>query len=127
VPGGRRRRTAPGGGGEKYTQAQRRYRTFWYEHLGTDRKLRSVTADKPLAPKTVNEWWRDAEEGAGVPHVDGRGIHGIKGSVTTLSKRLMGSLGAAAGQSGTTEATLEKVYADDDPVLKQCSPSKGWG
>lgn len=31
----------------------------------------------------------------------------------------MGSLGPAAGQSGTTETTLEKVYAGDDPVLKQ--------
>lgn len=74
---------------------------------------------QPLASKSVDEWWRKAEKKAGVAHVDGRGIHGIKRSVTTVSKRVMGSLGAAAGQSGTTESTLENVYAGDDPLLKR--------
>lgn len=73
---------------------------------------------RPLAGETILEWWHKAEKAAGVPWVKGRGIHGIKRTVTTIAEERMGSLTAASHQSGTDEETLRKVYLHDNPGPK---------
>ena len=56
-----------------------------------------------------NDWIHLAEAGAGVPHVKGRGWHGLKRLYATLTTDLAG----ADKQSGTRRETLEGHYRQD--------------
>ena len=61
------------------------------------------------------DWLRDAEEAAGVPHQTGRSWHGLKRLYATLARGHVGR----EKQSGTTGPTLDRVYVQDerDPKL----------
>lgn len=72
---------------------------------------------QPAAVEDLTDWWHDAEKLAKVPHVKGRAYHGIKRRFTTTAARLL-DMGAASQQSGTTVATLERIYYQDDMSAK---------
>lgn len=55
------------------------------------------------------DWLRDAETRAKLPHVAGRGFHGLKRLYATLTTGMAG----ADLQSGTLRETLEKHYRQD--------------
>lgn len=63
----------------------------------------------------VQDWLRAAEKAAGVPHKTHRSWHGLKRLYATLAKGHAGR----EKQSGTTGATLDRVYVQDerDPKL----------
>lgn len=60
--------------------------------------------------RSFQRWLEDAEKIARIPHVKGRGFHGIKRrfATDTTDRR------AASKQSGTNEDTLSKHYEQDD-------------
>lgn len=75
------------------------------------RLTRRVLSDGWTTP-TLDEcgvWIRSAEKAAGVPYRKGRGYHGLKRLFATLAKGYAGR----RGQSGTTDATLDRVYVQD--------------
>ena len=57
------------------------------------------------------------EYAAGVEHVKGRGLHGVKRRAVTDGARVA-SLAAVSSQSGTNAETLRRVYLQDDLPLK---------
>lgn len=62
------------------------------------------------AAKTLNTWLHEAEVSAGVATVKGRAFHGMKRGAVTLAADETGDIALVGQQSGTTSATLEKVY-----------------
>ncbi len=58
---------------------------------------------------TCTDWIAAAEELARVPHVSGRGWHGLKRLYATLTTGMVG----ADRQSGTRKETLESHYRQD--------------
>lgn len=64
--------------------------------------------------ETCQDWIRDAEAAAGIPHRKMRGWHGLKRLYATQAR---GHLGRER-QSGTTGATLDRVYVQDEKEPK---------
>lgn len=62
---------------------------------------------------------RAVEKAAGVPHLEGRGIHAVKRRSVTDARRAVGDMGAVAKQSGTLASTLERIYEQDDMEPKR--------
>lgn len=57
---------------------------------------------------------RSVEEAAGIEHVTGRGWHAIRRRAITDARRAAGDMGVVSRQSGTDEATLRRIYEQDD-------------
>ena len=62
---------------------------------------------------------RAVEKAAGVPYVSGRGWHAVKRRGVTDARRAVGNMASVSKQSGTTEATLTRIYEQDDLEPKQ--------
>lgn len=75
--------------------------------------------DGPIGYDQFRRWLHDLCELAGVPYVEGRGWHGIKRRSVTDARNELGSMGAVSRQAGTTEATLLRVYEQDDEGPKR--------
>lgn len=59
--------------------------------------------------ETCLDWLHEAEKLAGIPHVKGRGYHGLKRLYATLTRDMVG----ADKQAGTLKSTLEGHYVQD--------------
>ena len=79
-----------------------------------DQPGRYVCGAEPPTLEDCRDWMLAAEEQAGVPHVKGRSWHGLKRLFATRAKGHAGR----SRQSGTTEATLERVYLQDEVAPK---------
>lgn len=64
---------------------------------------------RPVEYDTAKDWLAAAEKRAKVPHVSGRGYHGLKRLYATLTTGMKG----ADRQSGTRKETLESHYRQD--------------
>jgi hypothetical protein len=66
-----------------------------------------------MTDRTLRRKLRALEQAAGVDSIPGRAMHGVKRRATTDAIRLSG-VRTAAKQSGTSEATLQRHYDQDD-------------
>lgn len=66
-----------------------------------------------ISYKRLDSLLRAVEEAAGVQHIEGRGLHGIKRRASTDAIK-RGGIRRASKQSGTTEATLQRRYDQDE-------------
>lgn len=89
------------------------------ERLGTERG--PLFPDKhgdPCSPWIALRWLHEAEEAAGVPHVKGRGYHGVKRRFVTGLLSETGDADLVGRVTGTsTTALIEQTYrqqSDDD-------------
>lgn len=78
-----------------------------------------MEAGRRLTYDELLDLLRATEKAAGVPYVSGRGWHAVKRRAVTDARRAVGDMGAVSKQSGTTAATLERIYDQDDMEPKQ--------
>jgi hypothetical protein len=70
---------------------------------------------KPLTGTTWRDWWHDAEEIAGVVHLDGRGPYGIKRTEVDLAKEEKISREGLKEFGGWSDTQMpDRVYADQE-------------
>lgn len=60
------------------------------------------------------DWLHEAEKRAGVPLVEGRAYHGLKRRGVADAGRAIRDTAVVSKQSGTTKATLDRIYDQDD-------------
>lgn len=64
----------------------------------------------PITDKKLRAAFREAERRAGVQSLPKRAFHGLK---RTFATSAVNDMAAASGQSGTTEATLRRIYRQE--------------
>jgi integrase len=82
-----------------------------------DKKLQVIGIEQGGALRradatVVSDWLRDAEKLADVPHVRGRGYHGIRRTVSDLLYEELGMDGLTTALGWSTRATPEQIYVD---------------
>jgi integrase len=76
-------------------------------------KRKANTKRGPLTYKTLIGLLRDVEKAAGVEHIEGRGLHGVKRRAVTDARRVSDTR-VVSKQSGTSEPTLRDRYDQDE-------------
>lgn len=79
-----------------------------------DLQRKTPAKRKPIRPEPLIDMLHEAERIAGVKEIKGRAYHGFKRWFATVAE----DADAAARQSGTTRATLERIYRGDRPERK---------
>lgn len=78
-----------------------------------DRFGRPRTDVQPTVRKSLLNWLEKAERVAGVEHVKGRGMHGVRRAWAKYMRRVIGKGAATHAGGWSKEETMEEIYAGE--------------
>jgi hypothetical protein len=101
-------------GGRRYNEIEKRkrdYRTPEYPVAKVERHGRA----RPIGMRAVNNWWHEAEDLAGVPHIDGRGPYGSRrGGVDEAKRQHISREGLMAHGGWSDTQVPDNIYAEEE-------------